>query len=217
MAPEPPVLSARLDEIGPLNAWREVEWFPVRRHFGITAFGVNAYAVENAGETVIVAHDEQGGNAAGHEELYVVLAGRATFTIAGEELDAPAGTCVFVRDPAAERAAVAAEPATRILAVGARPGEPYRPGAWESNAAIRYHHGRQEYEAALEIAREAIDGQPDNARLLYNLACVECRTGDRESALEHLRSATGLEPRLAETAAGDEDLEELRSDPRFPA
>ena len=34
----------------------------------------------------------------GHEEVYVVVAGRATFVLDGEEIDAPAGSLVFLRD-----------------------------------------------------------------------------------------------------------------------
>ena len=48
-----------------------------------------------------------------------VLSGRATFTIEGEALAAPAGSLVFVKDPAARRSAVADEAATEILVVGA--------------------------------------------------------------------------------------------------
>ena len=60
-----------------------------------------------SGELVIEEHDETGGGAGGHEELYVVIAGRATFTLDGESLDAPAGTLVFISDPSVKRKAVA--------------------------------------------------------------------------------------------------------------
>src|SRR5215217_6907910 len=53
------------------------------------------------------------------EELYVVLTGRATFELGDEETDAPPGTLVFVRTGTV-RGAVAAEPETTILAVGAK-------------------------------------------------------------------------------------------------
>ena len=57
----------------------------------------------------------------GHEELYFVLSGRATFTVDGERVDAPAGSLVFVKDPAMRRGAVADEAGTKILAIGGRP------------------------------------------------------------------------------------------------
>ena len=60
--------------------------------FGIQAFGINAYTAEKAGDVVVEEHDEKGdGGAGGHEELYVVVSGRARFTLAGESVDAPAG------------------------------------------------------------------------------------------------------------------------------
>src|SRR4051794_20291768 len=61
-------------------------WSPIRRHLGIRSFGVNAWPGRDGGETIIPAHDER---LAGHEELYVVVSGRATFTVDGIETDAP--------------------------------------------------------------------------------------------------------------------------------
>ena len=65
------------------------------------------------------------------EELYVVLRGRATFTLDGEEVDAPAGTLVYVHDPAVARMAVPAEPDTAVLAISGTPGLDYRVATWE--------------------------------------------------------------------------------------
>ena len=67
----------------------------------------------------------------GHEELFVVVSGHAVFTVGGEEIDAPAGMLVFVRDPALPRSARATVDDTAILAVGARPGAPYAVSRWE--------------------------------------------------------------------------------------
>jgi hypothetical protein len=50
----------------------------------------------------------------GHEEVYAVLRGRATFTLDGVELDAPAGTFVRVA-PEVRRRAVASERARAIV------------------------------------------------------------------------------------------------------
>src|SRR5262245_43856946 len=86
-------------------------WSPIRRKLGIEAFGVNAWPTAEAGASVIQEHDED----SGHEELYVVVSGRATFTVDGDEIDGPAGTLVFVRNPKSKRGAVAAEPGTTVL------------------------------------------------------------------------------------------------------
>ena len=91
----------RLDEIPKRDTW-----IPVRDHFGIGGFGVNAYRAEEVGADVISDHTEV---MAKHEELYLVVEGHATFTVDGEEVDAPTGTLVFVGDPAMRRRAVAKE------------------------------------------------------------------------------------------------------------
>ena len=48
-------------------------------------------------------HDETGSGAGGHEELYLVLSGHATFMVDGDEIDAPAGTLIFVPDVSSRR------------------------------------------------------------------------------------------------------------------
>jgi len=99
----------------------------VRRHFDIQAFGVNGITA-NADEELVEPHDEL---ADSHEELFAVMSGRAVFTVDGEDLDAPAGTLVFVRDPTLIRSARAAADGTAILAIGARRGVPFEISAWE--------------------------------------------------------------------------------------
>src|SRR5207237_6643097 len=91
----------------------------------IAAFGASASYQAKAGEDVVGEHDELGPGADGQEELYVVVQGSATFTLDGEEIDAPQGTVVFVQ-PEATRKAVATSDETIVLAVGGRRGEAYR-------------------------------------------------------------------------------------------
>ena len=106
----------------------EAGWKPVRHHFGIEAFGVNGYVANAAGQLVIEEHAEGEG---GFQELYVVLAGVARFTVDGDSFDAPAGTLVYV-DPETERVAWANEPDTAVLAVGAVEGQAFAVSDWES-------------------------------------------------------------------------------------
>ena len=104
-------------------------WIPIRHHFGIESFGMNAYR-RNAGEAVVPEHDE---SASGAPELFYVATGAATFTIGGEDVDAPTGTCVWVTDADATRTATATADDTLVLAIGAaRPGEAYVPEGWEA-------------------------------------------------------------------------------------
>ena len=108
--------SARLDDLEAIPGPGTLTWRPVSAQFGLRAFGTNAYTAERAGDDVVEPHAESAELA--HEELYFVARGRAKFSLDGEEVDAPAGTYVFVRDPAVHRHAVAVEPGTTVLSFG---------------------------------------------------------------------------------------------------
>ena len=108
----------------------DVDWRPVRIRFGITSFGANVFS-GTKGAQVIIEHRETEESGTQHEELYFVSSGRAKFTIEGEEVDAPAGTFVYVPDPNALRSAVAEEDGTAILCLGGTPGEAFEVSAWE--------------------------------------------------------------------------------------
>ena len=118
--------TARLDEIA---AEKWPYWAPVRHHFGIDTFGVNAWR-GNAGDRVITPHDHAEN---GEPELYVVIRGAATFEIGGEPTDATAVTFIWVDDPAVERVAHATADDTVVLSIGAgRHGEAYAPAGWDT-------------------------------------------------------------------------------------
>jgi hypothetical protein len=189
-------------------------WSPIRRGLGIEAFGVNAWTANEPGAVVIEEHDES----SGHEELYLVVSGRVTFTVDGNEIAGPAGTLVFVRDPTVKRTAVAVEPESTVLAVGAKPGETFRPMAWEVNGDVLPLFGEGRYEEAKARLLEAL-GQhvADRGILFYNLACAEARLGETEQALEHLAAAFEERPDLREGARSDDDFASIRDDSRFPA
>jgi tetratricopeptide (TPR) repeat protein len=198
---------AKLDE-----AERSGSWKRVRGHFGIDAFGVNAWTAEATGEEVISDHNEE---RSGQEELYVVLSGRATFTVAGREVDAPAGTLVFVNEPRTQRKAVAAEDGTTVLAIGAKPGEAYRPLGWEWSSDAFPYFGSGEPERAYELLAAADAEHPDSPSVLYNLACAEALTGRTEEAVEHLRRAVELYEPFAEIARDDSDFDSIRDHPEY--
>ena len=204
----PPFETAHLDELDRFSG--EFDTIPVRIPFGIAAFGVNAYAAREAGGQIIEEHDELGAGAGRHEELYVVLTGRATFTVAGTELDAPTGTLVFVRDPATRRAAVAAEPETAVLVVGGTVGKAFVPSPWESWLEARPFYDAKDYEPAAAILSTALAAHPDNPHVLYNLACCEALAGRRDEAVAHITRAMELDPRTRDWAAGDSDLDSIR-------
>ena len=200
----------RIDEIAVATGGG---WAPLRRHFDVGAFGVNAWIAKAAGEEVIGEHDEE---QTGHEEMYVVLSGRATFGVGGAEHEAPPGAVLFVGDPLTKRRIVADEPGTTILSIGAKRGEAYETRPWEDNydAILLFNEG--DYAGAKQAMLDALERRPEEAGYLYNLACAEARLGERDAAIEHLLEAA-KEPRLATAAQTDEDFESIRDDPRFPA
>ena len=206
--------SVRLEDIEPIPvAGGTLLRRPLRRSLDIGAFGINAYFAPNAGDDVVEEHAEQ---ALGHEEVYIVLAGRAVFTLDEETLDAPAGTVVFVRDPNVKRHARAAGPETAVLVVGGPREGAYEPSPWEDFFAAEKHRAAGDYDAYVAELDEALGRRPDHPATLYNLACAEAFAGRPDKALEHLGRALELTPEWAEQACTDEDLASLRGRAGWP-
>ena len=132
-------------------------WKPIRSTLGIEAFGINAYVGEEAGDTLFDEHDETepGAGRQRHEEVYVVLSGRATFVVGGREFSAPAGTLVFCDDPAERRGARAEDRGTTVLAIGGPAGEKYEIPPWEYRFRVRRARLQGNVEEAREMAKEA--------------------------------------------------------------
>jgi tetratricopeptide (TPR) repeat protein len=202
---------ARIDEVELPQLVNTARWAGLRRHFGIESFGVNAWSADE-GQDVIGEHDE---SQQGHEELYVVLSGRAAFTVDGENVDGTPGTVVFVRDPAAKRKAVAQEADTRVLALGAKRGEVFTPSAWERSAPAFPYFAAGDYEGARKVLEEAHATWPDDATILYNLACAESGCGRKAEAIEYLRRAVEGGERYRELARTDTDFDPIRDEPEF--
>jgi quercetin dioxygenase-like cupin family protein len=185
-------------------------WRPLRRRIGLEAFGSNAWTGAKTGDRVVEEHKEEDG----HEELYFVATGRATFTLGDEEIDAPPGTAIFA-PPGTKRGAIAAEPETTVLVFGAKPGVPHEISEWEDTfSAYAYlklgdeKQGRKAIESALER---------DTWRSHYHAACFESLTGNPDRALEHLLRAVELDAKAREWAQDDRDLDSIRDRPEFPA
>jgi tetratricopeptide (TPR) repeat protein len=209
----------RLDEVEEIGIDDQgLRWRPLRRALGIRAFGMNAYAAD-ADAQVIEEHDEvSSAGSGGHEEVYLVAAGAARFTVAGETFDVAAGGLVFLPDPAARRAAVAIEDGTIVVAVGGDPTKAYEISPWEYYFAAEAPAGRGDYAGAVEIVREALPEHDGNPRIHYSLACFLARDGQLDEAMAQLERALDSDDRdqIATWAAGDEDLAPLRSRPGFP-
>jgi mannose-6-phosphate isomerase-like protein (cupin superfamily) len=181
----------------------ETTWRPLRAAIGARIVGMGAYTAERAGQDVVEPHRDADGM--GHEEVYVVLRGRATFTLAGSELDAPAGTVVRV-DPDVHRHAVAAEDGTAVLALGDRPT--FQPSSSEWIERARPHI-RSDPERARAIVDELRAERPDSPGLAIAEALLAVGRGDREAAIAALgevraeyREALRADPDLGPLSGG---------------
>jgi hypothetical protein len=186
---------------------------PVRYHFGITSFGVNAWVGREVGDRIINEHDEAEDDD-GQEELYLVQRGRARFELDGEPVQAPADTLVFVR-PGVKRTAFAEEPGTTMIALGGTPGKAYEPTGFEIWAPLAPLYEAGEYADAADRGHELIKAHPEYPGLLYNVACCESLAGRKADAIEHLRLAIELSDRSGPLAANDSDFDPIRDDPAF--
>ncbi len=198
---------ARLDEIEEIDDGR-CPYRPVRHHFGMRTFGINAMVAHSEYDRLINEHSEAEPDSS--EELYFVASGHATFELDGQTRDAPAGTFVYV--PAGiKRTAFAREAGTTVLAMGGAPvGKPYEPSGWELFAPLVPLFESGEYEKGADRAQALLADDPPYGGLYYNTACFESRAGRIEAALAHLRRAVELAPSLAELARQDDDLAALR-------
>ena len=119
----------RLEDVPriPIEEPGDPEWYPLQHYFGFTAFGANVYVASEAGGDLLGAHDE---TASRQEELYLVVAGEAAFTLDGETVDAAAVTVVAVPDPTVVRGATAKTAGTAVVALGGEAREEFR-SSWQ--------------------------------------------------------------------------------------
>jgi mannose-6-phosphate isomerase-like protein (cupin superfamily) len=205
----------RIDELDPIEV-AGLRWHPVRHALGVRGFGVNAYS-GNTGDDVVEEHTESDDDGRGHQEMYVVLSGEARFQVDGETIDAPAGTFVFLPEPTSRRHAVAQADGTTVLALGGEPGVPYDVSAWEWRFRAQPHIDAEEWEKGVALMHDGLAARPDDASLLYNLACFEAHLGRLDDATAHLQQGLEAEPEhVREWAEGDSDLHPLRERADFP-
>ena len=202
----------QLDEIEGIPVFGTLVWKPIRKTLGVTAFGINAYTAANAGDEVVEEHTEE---QLGHEEIYAVVAGHATFTVDGETVDAPAGTLVYLDEVAQRRHAIANEPGTTVLAIGGVPGK-HETSAWEYFFPALEPMRDGDYDTARLIIESGL-AEKDVPVLHYQLACIESLAGNTERALDELAIAANASEGLRASAQTDEDFAAIRDDPRFPA
>jgi hypothetical protein len=193
-----------LDDIEAIPGPGTLTWHPVRAHLGLRAFGTNAYTATKVGDDVVEPHDEDPDLA--HEELYFVARGHAAFTLDGETFDAPAGTYVFVPDPATHRHAVAQEPGTTVLSLGGPPT--FEPSAWEwMFRAVALTDS--DPAAARAIVDDGLEKHPESPGLRVALARVLLGEGDEDGARAALADAIERQPEVEDYVRQDAALGRL--------
>jgi hypothetical protein len=123
---------------------------------------------------------------------------------------------VFVPAPESRREAVAEAPGTTVVVVGGRADRALPTSPFEFWFAAEPAYRAGDYARAIAIAAPGLEEWPDHPVIHYQLACYHALDGDSEAALEHLARAVAGDARVAEWAAGDDDLAAVRDDPRFP-
>jgi hypothetical protein len=179
------VKTLRIDDVEGIPVFGTLVWKPIRKTLGVTAFGINAYTAANAGDEVVEEHTEE---PLGHEEIYVVIRGRALFTVDGEKVDAPAGTLVYLDDPMQERQAIAQEAGTTVLAIGGIPGR-HEISTWEYFFPALPAVEAGDYGRAREILEAGLR-EKDASALHYWLARVEALAGNEARARQELAKCT---------------------------
>jgi tetratricopeptide (TPR) repeat protein len=199
-----------LDELE-TAAHRGSKLIPVRHALGFRPAGVNAWKADSGGQ-LIPPHEEDSGS----EELYVVVRGRARFTVGEEETEAPAGTLVFVPSEVF-RTAIAEEDGTIVFVVGGWIGEAFEAGGWDSFALADTYRQAGRLDGARAVMDELIAQQPGYWATSYNAGRLEALAGNVDPAFEHLRRAKELDSEGESAAFFREDsrLDSLRDDPRF--
>ena len=181
-------------------------WHPLRRALGITGFGAGLYTAPSAGDVLVGSHDELGESSNRHEELYVVLSGRASFEVDASTLELGPEEFLLVA-PEASRGAKALTDRTSVLVIGGTPGAvtpaPYE--HWYTALTAT------EPAEAAELAAAGLVDYPSHGQLNYQLACFRALAGDLDTAAANLRQAVASDGRAWEWLSDDADLDALRS------
>jgi len=79
------------------------------------------------------------------------------------------------------------------------------------------HKRTARLDAAIKDIQRALEVEPEEALLHYNLACYLSLAGRKRSALTHLARAFALDASYRELTGSEPDFDPIRSDPQFRA
>jgi quercetin dioxygenase-like cupin family protein len=201
-----------LDEIEPAPYHQRdgQKLLAIQRLLDFRAAGINGW-IGDPGEGLVPEHAEDSDN----EELYVVVRGRARFTVDGVVVDAPAGTLLHVR-PGENRVAVSEETGTIVVAIGATVGKPFESGGWTSFVVADHLRREGRIDEGRQVVYELLELHPGVWGAPYNIACFEALAGDADAAFRMLDQALRIDTQsVRQWAAQDSDLDSLHDDPRW--
>ena len=171
-----------------------LRWTPLRKHLGITAFGINAYTATEAGQDVVEEHTEE---QLGHEEIYVVVCGRATF-VARRRGGGRAGRLGRL-PPRPDGEALRAGRGAKDDGAGGRRQAGRARGLGLGVLLRRVRGRRRGPERAVAELEEGLAERPDHPALHYHLACIFARTGRLDEAR---RASTALSSSIRSFGSG---------------
>jgi len=70
---------------------------------------------------------------------------------------------------------------------------------------------------AIAALLRGLEAFPNEALLLYNLACYHSLAGDVPAAVDHLTRAIAIDARFRDLTGAEQDFDAIREDPRFVA
>ncbi len=83
---------------------------------------------------------------------------------------------------------------------------------WELILAAHARYTEKDYAGGIAMLAEGLERWPDDAMLLYNLACFESLAGRREDAVAHALRSLELDGSLRLLAGTDSDLDPIRAE-----
>lgn len=204
--------AVRLDEVEAVP-WRgsELVWRPVRAALDSRVVGLSAYTASRPGQEIVEDHVETL-DGRGHEEVYVVLRGRARFVLDGEEVDASAGMLIAV-GPDVKRAAVAIDADTAVLALGGPPDFVPAESEWIDRARP---HMNDDPRRARQLIDELRQEHPESAAVPLAEAIFAAARGDRTGAIAWIRAGVAISPAVREFALGEPLLADLVTESDAP-
>ncbi len=159
-------------------------WQPLNAPLGVTAFGISA-VVCDPDEPFTIDHDEV---ETGQQEVYIVVAGRAQFTIGEETVEAGPGEIVAIADPAVTRGFIALDPVTGSCVSVRRLTAKSRPTGVDHRCRGRGRHPRPLTRPAVRARRPPRERGRSRRR-----CCSEPRRPNRPASVFQAESLHQLE------------------------